>query len=307
MLQVKNVRKKYGDYYAVKQLSFAIERPGVFALLGTNGAGKTTAIRVILGMLAKESGDVLWNERPLNVVNENIGYLAEERGLYPKYNIIEQMRHFAQLKGMSRQAANTAIDYWFERLGLDEHRGKTADKLSKGNQQKVQFAAAMVSDPELLVLDEPMSGLDPVNADLFKSIIREQIAKHKYIIMSSHQMSTVEEFCENIVIMNRGDVVLQGNLNEIKRGYGRVNLSVKADKNILPFAKEIGLEPLSQSPNGIDFKLTSEELAGELLRKIVAARIGLVKFELREPSLHEIFVEKITGESIIKGGEDCAG
>ncbi|MCL1882075.1 MAG: ATP-binding cassette domain-containing protein [Oscillospiraceae bacterium] len=306
-LHVENVRKKYGDYYAIKHLSFSIERPGVFALLGTNGAGKTTAIRVILGMLAKESGTVTWNGRPLDVVNEKIGYLAEERGLYPKYNIVEQLHHFAELKGVKKKAATTAIDYWLERLKADEHRKKRADQLSKGNQQKVQLAAALISDPELLILDEPMSGLDPVNADLFKEVIREQIARNKFVIMSSHQMSTVEEFCENIVIMNRGDVVLQGNLNEIKKGYGRVNLSVKADANILPFAKECGLEPLSQTPNGIDFKTKSESQAQELLGKIVNAGITLVKFELREPSLHEIFVEKVGGGNVIKSGEDCAG
>jgi ABC-2 type transport system ATP-binding protein len=306
-LRVEAIRKKYGDYYAVKQLTFAIERPGVFALLGTNGAGKTTAIRVMLGMLAKESGTVVWNDRPLNVVDERVGYLAEERGLYPKYNIIEQMRYFAELKGMNKKEANRSIDYWFGRLGVDEYRKKRADQLSKGNQQKIQLAAALVADPELLILDEPMSGLDPVNADLFKSIIREQISKDKFIIMSSHQMSTVEEFCENIVIMNRGEVVAQGNLNQIKKGYGRVNLSVKADSNILPLAAECGLTPIEHTPNQIDFKVKEERQAQELLTKITAAGITLVKFELREPSLHEIFVEKVGGGTIIAGGEHCAG
>jgi ABC-2 type transport system ATP-binding protein len=312
-LRVDNVRKKYGDYYAVKHLSFAIERPGVFALLGTNGAGKTTAIRVILSMLAKESGTVTWNGRPLNVVDEKVGYLAEERGLYPKYNIIEQMRYFARLKGMNKKDAIDAIDYWFSRLGVDEYRKKRADQLSKGNQQKVQLAAALVSDPDLLILDEPMSGLDPVNADLFKSIIREQIKKDKFVIMSSHQMATVEEFCENIVIMNRGDVVLQGNLNDIKKGYGRVNLSVKADSNILPLAKECGLEPINHTPEQIDFKLDGKSAgngspaqAQQLLEKIVAAGITLVKFELREPSLHEIFVEKVGGGMVVSGGDSNA-
>jgi len=316
-LKVENVRKKYGDYYAVKQLSFSIDRPGVFALLGTNGAGKTTAIRVMLGMLAKESGDVTWNGRPLDVVNEKVGYLAEERGLYPKYNIIEQLMYFAELRGVNKRDAAESIDYWFSRLKVDEYRKKRADQLSKGNQQKIQLAAALVADPDLLILDEPMSGLDPVNADLFKSIIREQIAKDKFIIMSSHQMSTVEEFCENIVIMNRGEVVEQGNLNLIKKGYGRINLSVKADANILPIAADCGLIPIEHTPNQIDFKVKAESQAQELLSKIVAAGITLVKFELREPSLHEIFVEKVGGQGapagkfgspkIIQGGEDCAG
>ncbi|MCL1789332.1 MAG: ATP-binding cassette domain-containing protein [Oscillospiraceae bacterium] len=292
-LRVDTIKKKYGDYYAVNGLTFAIERPGVFALLGTNGAGKTTAIRVMLGMLAKESGTVTWNDRPLHVVDERVGYLAEERGLYPKYNIIEQMNYFAGLKGLNKRDAVRAIDYWFERLGVDEYRKKRAEQLSKGNQQKIQLAAALVSDPELLILDEPMSGLDPVNADLFKSIISEQIKKDKFIIMSSHQMATVEEFCENIVIMNRGNVVLQGNLNQIKKGYGRVNLSVKADTNILPLASECGLHPVSHTPNQVDFKVKEESQANELLKKIVDAGTTLVKFELREPSLHEIFIEKV--------------
>lgn len=297
-LRVENIKKKYGDYYAVKGLSFAIEKPGVFALLGTNGAGKTTSIRVMLGMLAKESGEVLWNNRHLSVVDEKVGYLAEERGLYPKYNIIEQMYYFAELKGVKHGDATAKIDYWFERLKVDEYRKKNADQLSKGNQQKVQLAAALIADPELLILDEPMSGLDPVNAELFKSVIREQIEKDKYIIMSSHQMATVEEFCENIVIMNRGEVVLQGNLNEIKRGYGRVNLSVKADGNILPLAKDCGLEPISHTPAGTDFKVAEESQAQNLLKKIIDAGITLVKFELREPSLHEIFIEKAGGANI---------
>ena len=303
-LKVNSLRKKYGDYYAVKHLSFTIDKPGVFALLGTNGAGKTTAIRVILGMLAKESGDVTWNDRPLDVVGERVGYLAEERGLYPKYNILEQMYYFASLKGLSKKDATPAIDYWFGRLKIDEYRKKRAEQLSKGNQQKVQLAAALVADPNLLILDEPMSGLDPVNADLFKSIIREQIEKQKFIIMSSHQMATVEEFCENIAIMNRGEVALQGNLNQIKKGYGRVNLSVKADTNILGLAKECGLEPISHTPNQTDFKVKEEKQAGELLNKIVSNNITLVKFELREPTLHEIFVEKVTGKVIIGGGGD---
>jgi ABC-2 type transport system ATP-binding protein len=300
-LRVESIRKKFGDYYAVKRLTFAIERPGVFALLGTNGAGKTTAIRVILGMLSKESGDVTWNGRPLDAVNERVGYLAEERGLYPKYNVIEQLNYFARLKGMNGKDSTQAIDYWFGRLNVDEYRKKRADQLSKGNQQKIQLAAALISNPDLLILDEPMSGLDPVNAELFKSIIREQIAKDKFIIMSSHQMATVEEFCENIIIMNRGNVVLQGNLNEVKKGYGRVHLSVKADSNILSLAEECGLTPIVQTPNQTDFKVKEESQAAALLQKIVAAGITLVKFELREPSLHEIFVEKVEGSKTTGG------
>lgn len=295
-LQVEHIVKKYGDFLAVKDLTFSMQDPGVFALLGTNGAGKTTAIRVILGMLAKESGSVNWKGRPLQVINEKVGYLAEERGLYPKYNIMEQMHYFAELKGMRRIDATRAIDYWFDRLKVNEYRTKRADQLSKGNQQKVQLAAALIADPELLILDEPLSGLDPVNSDLFKSIIREEIGKKKYIIMSSHQMATIEEFCEDIVIMHRGEVVLGGNLNTVKKGYGRVKLSIKADSDIRALAAECGLELVGETPNQLDYRVHSEDEAQKLLFKIHEQRITLVKFELREPSLHEIFVEKVGGE-----------
>ena len=295
-LSVSHISKKYGDFQALQDLSFEITNPGVFALLGTNGAGKTTAIRIILGMLSKNSGSVTWKGRELDSVNEQVGYLAEERGLYPKYNILEQMFYFASLKGMKKPDAARAIDYWFERLDINEYRTKNAEQLSKGNQQKVQLAAALICDPQLLVLDEPLSGLDPVNADLFKSVIREQMAADKFIIMSSHQMNIIEEFCQDIIIMNRGQSVVQGNLNRIKKSYGRVNLNVKADKDFLPLAEECGLVPVQQTPNGTSFKIRGEEQAHQLLRKMLDAGLPPVRFELREPTRNEIFIEKV-GES----------
>ncbi|MBQ8791517.1 MAG: ATP-binding cassette domain-containing protein [Ruminiclostridium sp.] len=292
-LQVTNISKQYGSFTALKGLSFSLDEPGVYALLGTNGAGKTTAIRIILGMLSKNSGEVLWKGKPLSPVSEKVGYLAEERGLYPKFKIMEQLHYFAELKGMKKPDIDKAIDYWFERLELNDYRTKTAEQLSKGNQQKIQLVAALIADPELLILDEPLSGLDPVNANLFKEVINEEIAKKKYIIMSCHQMPVIEEFCNDITIMHHGNAVLQGNLNEIKKGYGRVNLSVKADGDILPLAQQCGLTPVAVTPSNIDFKIQNEEQAKQLLNKIVAADIPLVRFDLREPSLHEIFVEHI--------------
>lgn len=292
-LTVSHISKQYGDFTALHDLSFELSKPGVYALLGTNGAGKTTAIRIILGMLSKNSGEVLWHGKPLSAVDEKIGYLAEERGLYPRYKVIEQLTYFAELKGMRKNDAAEAIDYWFKRLGLDEYRNKKAEQLSKGNQQKIQLAAALISNPELLILDEPLSGLDPVNADLFKSVINEQIAAKKFIIMSCHQMPVIEEFCSDIAILHHGTAVLQGNLNEIKKSYGRINLSVKCDENILPLAGECGLIPTEITPDKTIFKIQSEQQAQELLKKIAADNIPLVHYELREPSLHEIFVEHI--------------
>lgn len=301
-LKVQNLSKSFSGHVAVKDLSFELTKPGVFAFLGTNGAGKSTSIRMILNMLKKDSGTVLWNGKELNVLEENIGYLSEERGLYPKYNVIEQMYYFSSLKGLKKSEAKKSIDYLFDRLKINEYRKKNAEQLSKGNQQKVQLAAALIGNPELLILDEPLSGLDPVNSDLFKDIIREQRDSGKYIIMSSHQMHTIEEFCEDLVLLHKGDVVLQGNLNEIKKSYGRVNLSVKADSEFLDIAENCGLTVVQHTPNGTDFKVKDEAQAQELLRKMLEKDINVVTFDLREPSLHELFVEKCGGDAVEESG-----
>jgi len=305
MLEVKNLTKQYGEKVVVDDLSFSINEPGVYALLGTNGAGKTTSIRMILGMLAKNGGEVLWNGKPFNAAEMNVGYLAEERGLYPKYSLLDQLLYFASLKKVPKKIAMQRIKYWAERLQVEEYifppktvKGKKvkanrADQLSKGNQQKIQLMAALISEPEFLILDEPLSGLDPVNTDLFKGIIREEIAKNKYLIMSSHQMPTIEEFCTDITIMNRGQAVLQGNLNEIKKSYGRVNLFVKSDSEIAPYIQKFGIRIVEKMPSEYHLKVTDERQAREFLANMMQDNVPLVKFELREPSLHEIFVEKV--------------
>lgn len=292
-LKVDNIVKNYGAFRAVDGLSFEMKEPGVFALLGTNGAGKTTSIRIILGMLSADSGSVTWHGKKFITAGESIGYLAEERGLYPKYKIMDQLMYFATLKGMRKQDAQRAIDYWLDRMGVQEYRDKRADQLSKGNQQKIQLIAALAPNPELLVLDEPLSGLDPVNAELFKSVIREEIKKNKFVIMSSHQMPTIEEFCRDIVILNKGKTVLQGNLNEIKKSYGRVKLTVKCEGDISQMARDCGLTAVEETPNGSSYNVSSEEQAHALLNKIIESGMPLIKYELREPSLNEIFIEKV--------------
>lgn len=296
-LVVEHLSKKFGDHVAVEDLSFEIPEPGVFAFLGTNGAGKSTSIRMILNMLTKDSGTVLWNGQPLDVMKEKIGYLAEERGLYPKYNILEQMYYFCSIKGMKKKEATAAIDYLFSRLKIEEYKKKKADQLSKGNQQKVQLAAALLCNPEIIILDEPLSGLDPVNADLFKSIIREERDNGKYIIMSSHQMETIEEFCEDLVLLHHGKVVMDGNLNEIKKQRGRENLTVKADRPVTDIAARCGLTLVEETPNGSSFKVKSEADARAMLSEMMSQNINIIKFDLREPSLHELFVEKCGGEA----------
>lgn len=306
-LEVKELTKSYGEKVVVDHLSFALKEPGVYALLGTNGAGKTTSIRMILGMLSKDSGEVLWKGEPLDTSKVNIGYLAEERGLYPKYSLMDQLLYFAKLKGVNKEEAKKRIEYWASRLEVEEYlypkttkgkkkeKPKTAEQLSKGNQQKIQLMSALISDPELIVFDEPLSGLDPVNTDLFKGIIREEIEKGKYLIMSSHQMATIEEFCKDITILNRGEVVLQGDLNEIKKSYGRVNLFVKCDEAFGEIVEKHGLTVISDTPDGMQLKVSGEEVAQAFLSDLLAAGKNVVRFELREPSLHEIFVEKVGG------------
>ncbi|NLK99674.1 MAG: ATP-binding cassette domain-containing protein [Clostridiales bacterium] len=304
-LSVKNITKKYGDKLVVDNLSFEMKEPGVYALLGTNGAGKTTSIRIILGMLAKNSGEVLWNGSPIDVVNTNVGYLAEERGLYPKYSLMDQLMYFAKLRNVDKHTALERIKYWSDRLDVNEYvfppKGKgrkssksnQADQLSKGNQQKIQLMVALLSDPELLIIDEPFSGLDPLNTDLFKSIIREEINKNKYLIMSSHQMPTIEEFCSDITILDRGKVKLQGNLAEIKKSYGRVNLLVKCEQDIASYITSFNLQIINKTPSEYHLRVQGENQAMEFLTRLISDNITIIKFELREPSLHEIFVEKV--------------
>ena len=214
-LKVENVSKYFDNKLVVDNISFEINEPGVFGLLGTNGAGKTTTIRMILGIIKKDKGKITWNGKAVDRKNVNFGYLPEERGIYPKSRIFDQLLYFAELKGMTTQKAAEEIKYWLERLKIDEYQNITAEKLSKGNQQKVQFITAMLNNPELIVLDEPFSGLDPINTELLKEVIIELVKKGKYIIMSSHQMTSIEEFCKDVVIINKGKTVLKGNLKEM--------------------------------------------------------------------------------------------
>ena len=295
-LVVKNVGKHFGEKKAVDNISFEMQEPGIFGLLGTNGAGKTTTIRMILGIIKKDTGEIKWNGKDVERKNVKFGYLPEERGIYPKSKIFEQLIYFAELKGMKKQDAIKEIEYWMERLKVSEYKEMQAEKLSKGNQQKVQFITAILNDPELIVLDEPFSGLDPVNTELLKDVIMELVEKGKYIIMSSHQMTSIEEFCKDVVIINRGKTVLKGNLKQIKDSYPakRIEINVKCD--IKNYINELGLEKEKELDNNYIIKISNEEQANELLKKIINADIKVEKFELKRPSLNDIFIEKVGGE-----------
>ena len=292
-LKIENVSKSYGDKKVVDNINIELNNPGVFGLLGTNGAGKTTTIRMLLGILKKDEGKISWNGKEVTRKNVNFGYLPEERGIYPKTKIYDQLMYFAKLKGMRQEEADKQINYWMKRLEVEEYKNMTAEKLSKGNQQKIQFITAVVHDPDLVVLDEPFSGLDPVNTELIRNIILELIEKQKYIIMSAHQMSVVEEFCTNILILNKGKTVLQGNLTEIKNTYPANKVLIITKENIENKIKEANLSILLKKENEYEVKIDNEEQAYNLLNSLVNSNIKIEKFEIKKPSLHDIFIEKV--------------
>ena len=292
-LMLKNVSKTFVGKKAVDNISFNLEKPGVYGLLGTNGAGKTTTIRMLLGIIKKDSGEITWKGKTVDRKNVKFGYLPEERGVYPKTKIFDQLMYFAELKGMKKEEAADSINKWAKELKVEEYLQMPAEKLSKGNQQKIQFMTAIIHDPELVVLDEPFSGLDPVNTEILKNIIVNLIKNGKYIIMSAHQMATIEEFCSDILILNKGKTVLQGNLKEIKETYpaNRVEIDVKQD--ITSYIKEIGLEIETETNNNYTIKISDEEKAHKLLNKLIADGIKVDKFEIKKPTLNDIFIEKV--------------
>ena len=289
-LIVKNVNKSFGDKKVVDNLSFELSKPGVFGLLGTNGAGKTTAIRMILGIIKKDSGDITWNNKEVTRKNVNFGYLPEERGLYPKSKIYDQLMYFANLKGMNKVDADKAIKYWLEKLKVSEYINYTAEKLSKGNQQKIQFITSVLHNPDLIVLDEPFSGLDPVNTEILSNVMKELIKEGKYIIMSSHQMNSIEEFCTDLVIFNRGKTVLKGNLKEIKNSYKSSKILLETDDDVKKIINKLNI--LSNNDGTYIIEVNEDENK-KLFKELVDNNISISKYEVIKPSLHEIFIEKV--------------
>ena len=292
-LILKNVSKTFTGKKVVDNISFSLEEPGVFGLLGTNGAGKTTTIRMLLGIIKKDSGEITWNSKKVDRKSVNFGYLPEERGVYPKVKIYDQLMYFAELKGMKRNEADKTINEWAKRLKVEEYMQQPAEKLSKGNQQKIQFMTAVIHNPELVVLDEPFSGLDPVNTELLKNIIIDLVKNGKYVIMSAHQMATIEEFCSDILILNKGKTVLQGNLREIKESYPANRVKIETNKNINEYIKNLELEIEKETNNDYTIKISDENKAHELLKKLIENEIIVNKFEIMKPTLNDIFIEKV--------------
>ena len=292
-LKLEMVSKRFVGKQAVDNISFEVDKPGVFGLLGTNGAGKTTTIRMLLGIIKKDTGEITWNGKPVERKTVNFGYLPEERGVYPKTKIYDQLMYFAELKGMNKSDADTEIKKWAKVLKVEEYLPMPAEKLSKGNQQKIQFMTSIIHNPELIVLDEPFSGLDPVNTEILKNVIIDLVKQGKYIIMSSHQMASIEEFCTDILILNKGKTVLKGNLKEIKNTYKANRLEISTDKNIDEYIKEFNMIIEFSKNNEYSIKIDSEEKAHELLEKLVSEKVSINKFEIKKPTLNDIFIEKV--------------
>ncbi|QOY35394.1 ABC transporter ATP-binding protein [Anaerobacillus isosaccharinicus] len=295
-LVINGIKKKFENHYAVDGISLKVEKGEMFGMLGANGAGKTTSFRMILGLLDPTEGSVTWNgERITYKRTHLVGYLPEERGLFPKLTVKEQLIYLMRLKGMKKPDIIKEMRNWLERFQVPEYENKKVEELSKGNQQKIQFMASILHKPELLILDEPFSGLDPVNSDMLKKAVLDLQRQGTTIVFSSHQMRNVEELCEDLIMLKRGKPVLHGSLREIKRSYGMKSISIRADYD-LEFLESIpGVLTLEKLKDGATLKVENEKIAEDVFQKIMEK--GFVrKFEVEEPSLHDIFIDKVGGD-----------
>ncbi|GIO25673.1 ABC transporter ATP-binding protein [Ornithinibacillus bavariensis] len=292
-LLLNQVKKRFGKHVAVNNLSLEIPANEMFGFLGGNGAGKTTTFRMILGLLDRTAGEITWNGSPINYeTSSSIGYLPEERGLYPKLRVKEQIVYLARLRGMGKNEALKELEYWLERFKVPDYLNQKVEELSKGNQQKIQFISSVIHKPKLLILDEPFSGLDPINVEMLKEAVIDLKNEGTSIVFSSHRMEHVEELCENLCILQKGNPVVQGSLRQIKRSFGKKNLAIHADI-ALDFLKDFqGVVRYKQTPEGCLLQITSEAVSQEIFQALQGK--GFVrKFALEEPSLQDIFIEKV--------------
>ena len=293
-LRLEGVTKRYGEFTAVDSLSLTVSAGRIFGLLGPNGAGKTTTIRMIVGITRPDEGTLELFGRPVTEGLQNrIGYLPEERGLYKRMRVGEQLKFFAELKGFSGREADEALDRWFEKVKLSEWKRKKASELSKGMQQKIQFIAAVLHDPDLLILDEPFSGLDPVNVELLKDLVLELKEAGKTIIFSTHQMEVAERICDDICLVNRARKVLSGSIREVKSGFGRNAVALRFEGGAGVLEDSALVASVEHHSDHSEALLAPGADAQELLRRLLAAGARVTRFELVEPSLHDIFIEKV--------------
>ncbi len=288
-LEFKGVEKSFGEKRVLRGVSFTAESGHAFGLLGRNGAGKTTSIRILMNVFHGDGGEVLLDGKPIDYEKVRFGYLPEERGLYPKKKIIDQLVYFAELNGMGRVDAVRSVDSWLRRLGMEEYRSKRLDTLSKGNQQKIQLVTALAHDPQIVILDEPFSGLDPVNAMLLKDVVREQIQRGKIVLFSSHQMNYIEEFCDSIAILHGGSVALTGSLYEIKRNYPRNRLLIRSTEHER-IAARFKDACCALGEDALLLTMSAPEEKVRVMEELIGA-YDVDEIKVYEPTLNDIFVE----------------
>jgi ABC-2 type transport system ATP-binding protein len=307
IIELRGVTKRFDEFIAVRDLSFEVRQGTIFGLLGPNGAGKTTSIRMIVNITAPDEGEVLVMGRRVSPeLQQRIGYLPEERGLYKKMTVNDQLVFFAALKGIDSREAARRVDEWLARLDLSEWKGKKPPDLSKGMQQKVQFIVTVIHDPDVLILDEPFSGLDPVSVNTLKEVILDLKKQGKTIIFSTHQMEQVEQMCDDICLINHATKVLGGGLKEVKGRFGR-NTVILDYEGPDSFLTADLVKRHNQFPNYSEILLQDGADAQEVLKRALAAGARVNRFELVEPSLNEIFIESVTGKSSGKQAAEAGG
>ncbi|WNR43978.1 ABC transporter ATP-binding protein [Paenibacillus roseipurpureus] len=295
-LVVENVSKQYGDKTAVNSIRLQVKQGEIYGLLGANGAGKTTTMRMVLGLIYPDQGTITWKGQGYrDELRSLMGYLPEERGLYPKVKISEQITYLAELRGMKRSAADRSLKEWLERFEVSDYYNRKVEELSKGNQQKIQFIAAVIHNPEILILDEAFSGLDPVNVELLKKTVKSLRDAGKTILFSSHRMDHVEELCENICILHRSNTILQGSLKEIKASFPRERIVLETETRVHGLEQIPGVSSVNEGLNGYEIRIERSEAAQSVLQVAIEQSV-ITRFQVMEPTLNEIFIQKVGGQ-----------
>lgn len=292
-IEIKGLRKEFSKVVALDNIDLNIPIGKSFGILGRNGAGKTTIIRILLGIYQKDKGEILYNDSNLFEQNIRIGYLPEERGLYLKHRVDEQLKYFGSLKGLSKAECEKSIRRWLNRLGIDEYYSRRVEQLSKGNKQKIQLISALIDNPEIVILDEPFSGLDPVNVELFKSVFKELLEQKKTIIFSSHRIDDVEEFCDRVVLLNKGKIIESGEISKIKENFGVKSVVLQVDSNIDEIFQEENIKYKNLKQNEYKFSLEGSFDISYLIKRIVENNVKIKNINIQEVSLNQIFLEKL--------------
>ena len=293
MLKVSRISKSYGSIKAINDLSFEVSEGEIFGLLGVNGAGKTTTFRMIVGLLEPDDGTITLNNKNIDYdITDDIGFLTEERSLFIKMSVLEQILFYGNLKGLDNKEIEKRLDYWLDKLKITEYKNEKIKNLSKGNQQKIQFIAAVINEPKLLILDEPFTGLDPFNVEILMQALREMAKKGTIVIFSSHRMEHVEMFCDRLLILVKGDKVLEGSLKEIKDNYLKKSIRIKGEVDVKGIKEIKGVEKVIKTSDDIIVKVSNMEVVSKVFNVIKNGK-NIIKFEVEDPSLNEIFISKV--------------